>query len=301
MSNKELDQLYLTKNERTGILTLLIILVSLIILPWLYYDSKILMTNKNINAADTIHIQPINKPTHSSSESNSERLETNDANTIASGFNYDLFDFDPNQLSKDEAKKLGINEKSFRALQNYLSTGARIYSGEQLKKIYGLDQSTFNRIEPYIKILPKKVDSSVRIIRNKDARKMIDINSANTEDLISLPAIGEKLATRIIKYRNLLGGFTNKSQLKEIYGLQDSSIQKFQDLISLGSAIRKINLNTVPCDSLKKHPYFANGKARVVCEYRQQHLKIQELNELYQIKALDSSWISRIRDYLVFD
>lgn len=301
MSKRELDQLYLTKNERTGILMLLVLLSLLVIVPWLYSDSEI--SDLKNTEEYTVRITPIeNAEKQNKNSATTHTYNSNfDSKISTSKEKYELFDFDPNRLSAEDARRLGIQDKSFKALKNYLATGAKIYTAEQLKKIYGLDQNTYERIKPLVKIIPTKATTQIKSNYTESGKKAVNINSAIAEDLIPLPGIGEKLANRIIKYRNLLGGFTNKSQLKEIYGLQDSSIQKFQDFISLGNEIKKINLNTIPCDSLKKHPYFSNGKARVICEYRKQHPKIQTLNDLYHIEALDSNWISRIKDYLNFE
>lgn len=301
MSKRELDQLYLTKNERVGILMLFVLLLLLVIVPWLYSDAD-LSDLKNTEEKPVIKtpIESVEKQNINSETSHTYNSNF-DSKISTSQEKFELFDFDPNRLSAEDATKLGIQAKSFKALKNYLATGAKIYAAEQLKRIYGIDQNTYERIKPFVKILPKNATIQIKNYYAESVKKTVNINSAIAEDLIPLPGIGEKLANRIIKYRNLLGGFTNKLQLKEIYGLQDSSIQKFEEFISLGSEIKKINLNTISCDSLKKHPYFSNGKARVICEFRKQHPKIQTLNDLYQIEALDSNWISRIQDYLNFE
>jgi len=64
------------------------------------------------------------------------------------------------------------------------------------------------------------------ISQNKAAAIRIDINRADTAELIKLPGIGKVYAGRIIAYRKTLGGFTNVEQLKEIKGIGEKTFLK---------------------------------------------------------------------------
>lgn len=61
---------------------------------------------------------------------------------------------------------------------------------------------------------------------SEDAFK-IDINCADKETLISLPGIGERLAQRIIEYRNNHQGFKDLEELKQIKGI---GIDKYETI-----------------------------------------------------------------------
>lgn len=86
---------------------------------------------------------------------------------------------------------------------------------------------------------------------------VIDLNSADEAQLEALPGIGEVLSVRIVKFRNLLGGFYSVEQLKEVFGLRDEHYQKCADrLVVKTPPFRKICVNSAPVYVLKKHPYF---------------------------------------------
>jgi DNA uptake protein ComE-like DNA-binding protein len=51
----------------------------------------------------------------------------------------ELFDFDPNTITKAEWEKLGVDAKMSNRIIKYLSTGARFKNADDIGKIYGFD------------------------------------------------------------------------------------------------------------------------------------------------------------------
>lgn len=54
----------------------------------------------------------------------------------------------------------------------------------------------------------------------------VNINTATAEELETLPGIGEKIAARIIAYREENGAFQDVGQLREVKGIGDKMLQK---------------------------------------------------------------------------
>ena len=61
-----------------------------------------------------------------------------------------LFPFDPNELSKEEALELGFGAHAASSLMHFLAKGGRIKYKSDLKKIYGMNDKIYKRLEPYI-------------------------------------------------------------------------------------------------------------------------------------------------------
>jgi competence ComEA-like helix-hairpin-helix protein len=57
----------------------------------------------------------------------------------------------------------------------------------------------------------------------------INLNQADMDALKSLPGVGEKLAGRIIEYRNQHGGFRDGSELKEIKGIGEAKYNSIKE------------------------------------------------------------------------
>jgi competence ComEA-like helix-hairpin-helix protein len=59
----------------------------------------------------------------------------------------------------------------------------------------------------------------------------IDLNSADKKLLMGISGIGEKLAGRIIEYRQARAGFSNLDELKEIRGITDAKFAKIKEYL----------------------------------------------------------------------
>mgnify|MGYP002397645293 CR=1 FL=1 len=229
-------------------------------------------------------------------------------NSYYAPLKYELFSFDPNNLSADGWRKMGIREKTIRTIQNYLNKGGRFRKPEDVKKIYGLTPGEYDRIAPYIIIkgssLPEQT-SSFQTEENKAHRTItpryttIDINTADTTAFISLPGIGSKLSARIVTFREKLGGFYSIDQIAETYGLPDSTFQKIRQYLKLENAvIKKININTASVDELKTHPYIKYSLAYPIIAFRYEHGLFSKPEDLKKVMPVTEEIYNKIAPYL---
>jgi len=66
-----------------------------------------------------------------------------------------------------------------------------------------------------------------------DSKKLVNINTATKSELLLLPGVGEKMANKIITYRNENGFFNSTDELKNVSGIGESKFNKIQDLITI--------------------------------------------------------------------
>ncbi|MEI6312321.1 MAG: helix-hairpin-helix domain-containing protein [Bacteroidota bacterium] len=219
---------------------------------------------------------------------------------------YHLHAFDPNTISKEELIEMGIAPKLASTWTNYTSKGGKFYSKESLKKLYGMHEDLYNQLVPFIEIAPKQIIGSSAPIPIKQpivkASVLIDINTADTNDLKKLPMIGSKRAQMIVKYRTSLGGFIALTQLKEVYSINDTVYQLLKDNIYIDKNFkpisRSINLNTESI--LVKHPYI-RPVAKIIAAYKAAHGPIQNIDELRKVYGIDSQTLNKIEPYINFD
>ena len=79
---------------------------------------------------------------------------------------------------------------------------------------------------------PSTTQASEETTQNSDPR--IDINTASKDALMTLPGIGEKLAQRIIDFREANGPFQKVEELELVNGIGTKTIEKLRDLVKVG-------------------------------------------------------------------
>jgi competence ComEA-like helix-hairpin-helix protein len=126
---------------------------------------------------------------------------------------------------------------------------------------------------------------------------VIELNSADTFELQRLRGIGPAFARRIIKYRERLGGFNDKSQLLEIWGMDTSKYNAVADhLVVNPDSVHPVDLNTVTFKELLNHPYFPFATTKAIMLYRKDHKKFISTSELKNIRIIsDSAYRKMIR------
>lgn len=130
---------------------------------------------------------------------------------------------------------------------------------------------------------------------------LIPINLSDSADWEGLPGIGPVLASRIIRYRNRLGGFYAAEQLREVYGLADSVIDRISPYLQMDSTVlQKININKVSLEELRSHPYLKGEFAKAIIVYREAHGPFHRSDQLHEIWNLSLDLIAKIRPYLNF-
>jgi DNA uptake protein ComE-like DNA-binding protein len=98
---------------------------------------------------------------------------------------------------------------------------------------------------------------------------MIEINTADTTQLVRLSGIGPVYAGRILKYRGLLGGFYSPMQILEVFGMDSIRYAGIKDHIFADTKnINKIPVNEADFKTLLRHPYLDYETVKAICNYR---------------------------------
>lgn len=126
----------------------------------------------------------------------------------------------------------------------------------------------------------------------------LDLNASDSAQLVQLPGIGPATASRIIRYRNQLGGFADTLQLREIAGLPDSLIRWF--VVTDTVPLRKLSLNTSSLSELRRHPYMDFYQARAIVEYRRERGRIEGPGQLSFMEEFTDRDLERLLPYLDF-
>ncbi|MEQ6167194.1 MULTISPECIES: helix-hairpin-helix domain-containing protein [unclassified Ekhidna] len=163
-------------------------------------------------------------------------------------------------------------------------------------------KSTFDKSVylPTKKPYKKRTKTNVSSSPKKEAVRIEikDLNKATAEELQIVKGIGPAYSERIVKYRKLLGGFADTTQLNEVYGLQSETIKELVKHFQIMSDVNPIEINTDSLKVLSKHPYINYDLARIILNYRRQHGDITSPEDLLKIKAIDERTFLRLKPYL---
>lgn len=268
----------ITKKEWNGLVVLVILVVLVLLTPYayrLFHKDKII--NFNGFTADATQLP--------AEDTSNTAIKAEDAKNP----HPTLFAFNPNHLPSEQWLKLGLSQKQIDVLKHYEDKGGRFYKKSDVQKIYSITPEDYKRLEPYIQ-LPADGPASI-----------IDINHADSASLVTLKGIGPAYAMRIIRYRDKLGGFYSKEQLKEVFGIDEEHYLLIKDAIKLNfSAIHKVNINKATFDDLRRYPYLSYKQANAILQYRSEHGDYDNLDDMKDVAILDEATLNKVKPYLVF-
>jgi DNA uptake protein ComE-like DNA-binding protein len=228
--------------------------------------------------------------------------------------------FDPNAVNPGDLMKLGVPTVVAGNWIRYLQKGGKFKRKDEVRKLYGMNDELYNSLADHINIkvqakIPKSItgnsggykqvlkedclqeNQTNRSIAAKRDVVLVEINRADSVQLESLPGIGPVLASRILKYRNLIGGFYEVSQLKDIYGMKEELWMKSSSRICVDtSAIKKLKINFMTLSELGRHPYVGFRAARKIVNQRDLHGKFSRKEELEALFSPDS--LRRLLPYI---
>lgn len=239
-----------------------------------------------------------------------------------------LFYFDPNTADSTQLLQLGLRPWQVRNIYKYRASGGVYQCKEDFAYVYGLTVKDYKRLEPYIRIgadyLPASSLAEVRNHKRGYERsnryasdngenvpnvehkaytpkirigEHIEINGADTTELMKIPGIGSYYSRQIVRYRNQLGGFVSKEQLLEIEGFPEDAVK----YISIDeNNIRRLRINQLTLSQLKRHPYLNYYQARAISDYRRLRGNIHSISELKLMKEFSNHDIERIGPYIEY-
>jgi competence ComEA-like helix-hairpin-helix protein len=297
------DYFSFTKKERVGVVVLLILIVVVFLLPNFFSNPSppdAVAANNFKEQVAKLEPKKEARPDYN----HYHKKDYGEFNTEKNLPEGELFYFDPNTASQSDWQRLGLNEKTIHTILNYVSKGGKFRKPDDLQKIYRLKEADAQRLIPYVRIAgadERKNDTHEERAGTKFERKIsiIDINTADTTALKSLPGIGSKLAQRITNFREKLGGFYGVNQIAETYGLPDSTFQKISSYLIVGKAnIKHMNINVATVNELRQHPYIGWKIANAIVQYRSQHNEFQSIDDVRKIALLTDDDYLRISPYL---
>jgi len=218
---------------------------------------------------------------------------------------YSLFRFDPNKADSVTLTNLGIQHYIASNILKFRRKGGLFKTKESFSKVYGLTPEKFSELEPYIEIAQTaadRKDTLRNIVKVENTHVIVELNSADTTELMKVVGIGRFYAKAIVRFRQQTGGFVNVDQLHELYGMTDQNFNKISPYCQINKVlVQKIKVNTASVERLNAHPYLNFYQSKAIYEHRRKKGKLQSIQDLQNIDDLTSETVSKIEPYLSFE
>jgi competence protein ComEA len=224
------------------------------------------------------------------------------------------FMFNPNNLPEEKWIQLGLTPKQVKSIKNYEAKGGKFRSKADVKKMYAISDVEYQILEPYIlipeeekpeKVVTQKVESnktSKKTYLEKKTPQTVEINSADSAMLADQLLLSPWLSGRVVKYRNLLGGYYTAEQLSEVYGFKPYILQKTLPFVQVDTLlITKIDLNTATFKEILHHPYISYEMTKDIVNTRDRKGKYKSVNELVELHILPDTVFIKLRPYLIIN
>ena len=221
-------------------------------------------------------------------------------------------DFDPNTVDSSTLVHLGLKPWQAKNMMKYRAAGGQYRKAEDLKKLYGMTDSMYQALAPYIRIAREEkdslrvdsvythTDSLPKWPEKKDT--VLNLRTADTTELKMIRGIGSYRAKQIVRYREQLGGFVSVEQLLEVKGMEDLASDSILQHFVLDSVmVQQMNVNQASVQRLAQHPYLRFEQAKALYELRRKKIRLHSIQDLEAIECIDAKTLEKIAPYLNFD
>ena len=221
----------------------------------------------------------------------------------------ELFAFDPNLANQAELERLGLSTRTAKGLLKYRAAGAIFRRPADLAKVYGIDEGTYARLEPYIRIgeqnaVPVAAEVAVQLVP-------FDPNTATQQELIAL-GLPPPVAYGVVRYREAGGQFRSPADFGKLRSVTPEQFARLEPYIRIGGERKvavpatspvtvTIEINTATAEDWQGLRGIGPAYTRRILEQKERMGGFGNWDMLRRTPGLPDSVYQRIRPLLTLD
>lgn len=230
-----------------------------------------------------------------------------------------LVPFDPNTVTYEELRQMGIEKFVARGIVKFREGGRTYAIPEDVAIVYGISDSLYALLKPHIRIgkeyriKPKTYPSGTTSSAPKRAFRNIpfDPNTLTAEGFYELGCFTARQAEAMVEYRDRNGGFRSLLEFADCYLIDSALFAQMKPYITLsktelsGTTYRSRVFKKVPFDpnTLTAEGFYELGcfsarQAQALVEYRTRRGGFRSELEWRDCYLIDSLVWAETKDYL---
>lgn len=286
-----------TSSEKNGLVALLIIIMVLQI--------AIFFVKRQLNSQNTIALSEKERELFKNElDSLVDVYELKNPKSDYSEIEF--FDFDPNVISTTGLIELGFSKQVAKTMVNFREKIGAFKEKSDLYKIYGVDSSLVDQLLPHVKINfpePEPIKKDDEIGKNvPDSLFNFDLNTVVYAELLKL-GFSDRTAHTFINYRNVIGKFKKKEQLKSVYGISDAFYEKLSPYILFPTINLKdsivVEINSAMATDFEKLRGIGEVLSNRIIKYRNYLGGFYSVDQLQNVYGLSDEVYNNIKKRLI--
>ena len=225
-----------------------------------------------------------------------------------------LFIFDPNTVTYDELRLLGFDKRTAVSIVKYRTAGKVFGIAEEFALCYGVSDSMFARVRPYIKIGEKyattpqdkaseqpKKESKARFSPRPFEKFAIDTVGV---EYLRLIGFSTRQAEALIEYRNRGKGIFSMNELRDCYAVSEDmadSLSHFVILSERDPYEGLIEINSADSAMLRKVRGIGEKTVVAVMQYRKLLGGFVRKEQILELKCVTKENFERISEQIYCD
>ena len=229
-----------------------------------------------------------------------------------------LAPFDPNTVTYEELRAMGIEKYVARGIVKYREGGRTYAIPEDVAIIYGISDSLYALLKPHIRIAPEyrikpKTYPSNTATSPKRAFRNIsfDPNTLSAEGFYELGCFSARQAEALVEYRDRIGGFRSLLEFADCYLIDSALFAQMKPYITLtvkpkdtathhSRTFRNLPFdpNTLSAEGFYELGCFSARQAEALVEYRTRRGGFRSELEWRDCYLIDSALWEQTKAYL---
>lgn len=209
--------------------------------------------------------------------------------------------FDPNHLDELGWQNLGLSQKQAASVVKYIQKYGPLKKAEDLKKIFVIHDSVYQKILPFVAIPEEQKDNSKRPMF------VFDPNKAAGDELSKL-GFSPSQVKAILNYREKGGKYKSVSDLKKLYGFTNEQyeqiapyVQVEKDSLIQPARFEMLEINTSDSSQLEALPGIGPALAVKIVNYRQFLGGFVSKEQLLEISGLSPVLLASFQNRIIID